>query len=60
MSKSNEITPNVPTLRFKEYVNPWNQKSFNETFDILTNNTLSRAELNYENAVLSATRENKF
>ena len=38
----------VPTLRFKEYANPWNQKSFNETFDILTNNTLSRAELNYE------------
>ena len=38
----------VPTLRFKEYVNPWDQKSFNETFDILTNNTLSRAELNYE------------
>ena len=48
MSKSNETTPNVPTLRFKEYVNPWEQKSFNETFDILTNNTLSRAELNYE------------
>lgn len=48
MSKSNETTPNVPTLRFKEYVNPWDQKSFNETFDILTNNTLSRAELNYE------------
>lgn len=40
---------NVPTLRFKEYVNPWDQKVFNETFDILTNNTLSRAELNYEN-----------
>ena len=49
MSKSNETTPNVPTLRFKEYVNPWDQKVFNETFDILTNNTLSRAELNYEN-----------
>ena len=29
-------------------MNPWEQKSFNETFDILTNNTLSRAELNYE------------
>ena len=49
MSKSNETTPNVPTLRFKDYVNPWDQKSFNETFDILTNNTLSRAELNYKN-----------
>ena len=36
-------------MRFKEYVNPWDQKVFNETFDILTNNTLSRAELNYEN-----------
>ncbi len=30
-------------------MNPWDQKVFNETFDILTNNTLSRAELNYEN-----------
>ena len=47
--KSDKSTPNVPTLRFKEYVNPWDQKVFNETFDILTNNTLSRAELNYEN-----------
>ena len=47
--KRDKNAPNVPTLRFKEYVNPWDQKVFNETFDILTNNTLSRAELNYEN-----------
>ena len=52
ITNANEVRQNklnVPTLRFKEYVNPWNQKVFNETFDILTNNTLSRAELNYEN-----------
>ena len=48
MEHNKLIFSKVPTLRFKEYVNPWDQKSFNETFDILTNNTLSRAELNYE------------
>lgn len=48
MSKSNETTPNVPTLRFKEYSDTWQEKPFGATFDILTNNTLSRAELNYD------------
>lgn len=46
--KSDKSTPNVPTLRFKEFTDFWQQRTFNETFDILTNNTLSRAELNYE------------
>ncbi len=49
MSKSNETTPNVPTLRFAEFAEQWEQKTFDETFSILSNNTLSRAELNYEN-----------
>ena len=49
MSKSNETTPNVPTLRFREFTEQWEQKTFDETFSILSNNTLSRAELNYEN-----------
>ena len=46
--KSDKSTPNVPTLRFKEYSDTWQETPFDSTFDILTNNTLSRAELNYE------------
>ena len=49
MTKSNETPPNVPTLRFREFTEQWEQKTFDETFSILSNNTLSRAELNYEN-----------
>ncbi len=49
MSKSNETTPNVPTLRFSKLAGQWEQKTFDEMFLILSNNTLSRAELNYEN-----------
>lgn len=40
---------NVPTLRFAEFTEQWKQKTFDETFSILSNNTLSRAELNYVN-----------
>ena len=36
-------------MRFPEFSDLWTQKSFNETFDVLSNNTLSRAELNYTN-----------
>ena len=39
MSKSNETTPNVPTLRFREFTEQWEQKTFDETFSILSNNT---------------------
>ena len=35
-------------MRFKEYSDTWQETPFDSTFDILTNNTLSRAELNYE------------
>ena len=46
--KSDKSTPNVPNLRFKEYSDTWQETPFDTTFDILTNNTLSRAELNHE------------
>lgn len=36
-------------MRFAEFTEQWKQKTFDETFSILSNNTLSRAELNYEN-----------
>ena len=52
ITNANEVRqskPNVPTLRFQEFEYSWDQKPFNETFSILTNNTLSRAELNYDN-----------
>ena len=35
-------------MRFAEFTEQWVQKTFDETFSILSNNTLSRAELNYE------------
>lgn len=36
-------------MRFREFTEQWEQKTFDEMFSILSNNTLSRAELNYEN-----------
>ncbi len=36
-------------MRFSEFAEKWEQRTFDETFLILSNNTLSRAELNYEN-----------
>ena len=48
MKKNDTKNLNVPTLRFREYSDCWQEKPFYQTFDILTNNTLSRAELNYE------------
>ena len=39
----------VPQIRFKGYVDAWEQRKFDEVFDCtIPNNTLSRAELNYE------------
>ena len=38
-------------MRFAEFSDLWTRKTFVETFSILTNNTLSRAELNYDNGV---------
>ena len=39
----------VPKLRFKEFNNEWNQKSFEEIFVCLQNNSFSRDYLNYDN-----------
>ena len=50
-NKSGHEKRNVPTLRFKEFTTLWEQKSFDEVFCILTNNTFSRAELNYNSGV---------
>lgn len=49
MEHNKFIFSKVPTLRFREFTEQWEQKTFDETFSILSNNTLSRAELNYEN-----------
>ena len=42
---------NIPTLRFPDFANEgeWEKDAFENTFLFLPNNTLSRAELNYEN-----------
>ena len=40
---------NVPEIRFKGFSDTWEQRKFDEVFDCtIPNNTLSRAELNYE------------
>ena len=41
-------TSKKPALRFAGFNDAWEQREFGETFDFLTNNTLSRAELNDE------------
>lgn len=39
----------VPEIRFEGFAEPWEQRKFDEVFDCtIPNNTLSRAELNYE------------
>lgn len=45
---------NTPKLRFKEFekADPWEQRKFVSVFDGLQNNTLSRAELNYESGTI--------
>ena len=48
---------NTPAIRFKGFNDTWEQREFTEVFEILKNNTLSRADLlNYgiRNAVLLA------
>ena len=47
VSSSNGLEK-YPKLRFKGFSEPWNSISFGELFAYLPNNTLSRAELNYE------------
>lgn len=38
----------VPQIRFKGFSEEWNSLGFDETFSNISNNNLSRAELNYE------------
>ena len=38
----------VPKLRFPGFTDDWEQRKFREVFLNLQNNTVSRAELNYE------------
>ena len=38
----------VPNIRFKGYTDAWEQRKFKDIFEYISNNTLSRAELNYE------------
>ena len=40
---------NVPEVRFPGFTDSWERRKFKDTFDGLQNNTVSRAELNYEN-----------
>ena len=43
----------VPNVRFKGFTDDWEQRKFDEVFDCtIPNNTLSRAELNYENGAV--------
>jgi len=40
-----------PEIRFSGYETEWIEKKFDETFDMLSNNTLSRDALNYDEGV---------
>ena len=42
----------VPEIRFSGFTDDWEQRKFSQVFDGLQNNTLSRAELNYENGTV--------
>ena len=39
---------NEPAIRFQGFTDPWEQRKFSEVFVGLQNNTLSRADLNYD------------
>ena len=43
---------NTPNIRFKGFTDAWEQRKFASVFDGLQNNTLSRAELNYESGTV--------
>jgi type I restriction enzyme S subunit len=42
---------NIPEIRFKGFTDDWVESIFNNTFKSLSNNTLSRADLNYESGL---------
>ena len=37
-----------PDIRFEGFTDAWEQRKFDEVFDPIPNNTLSRADLNYD------------
>ncbi len=41
-----------PSVRFKGFTDEWEQRKFSETFMYLQNNSLSRADLNYEQGLV--------
>ncbi|WP_368911502.1 restriction endonuclease subunit S [Proteus vulgaris] len=41
----------VPDIRFKGFSGEWEKRSFGDCFNYIPNNTLSRAELNYEHGI---------
>ena len=43
---------NTPNIRFKGFTDDWEQRKFVNVFDGLQNNTLSRADLNYESGTV--------
>lgn len=43
---------NVPEIRFAGFTDAWEQRKFSETFIYLQNNSLSRADLNYEQGLV--------
>ena len=49
MSKSNETTPNVPTLRFKKYDTNWDRKKLSDYVKKITrkntNNVIKKCNL---------------
>lgn len=42
---------NVPEIRFKGFTGAWEERTFGETFTSIPNNTLSRAELNFNSGL---------
>ena len=51
VSSSNSQGELVPELRFPEDKSDWKVIVFENLFDVLTNNTLSRAELSFDGKI---------
>ena len=49
MKDTNKLNPEI---RFSGFTDDWEQRKFTSVFEGLQNNTLSRAELNYENGTV--------
>lgn len=43
---------NTPAIRFKGFTDVWEQRKFSETFIYLQNNSLARADLNYQQGIV--------